>query len=424
MRRLVTITVLLGVLALLVGVAPATAGAVEGRPTADPGGKLHIVKVSGLLDPVLADFVARSIDQAERDHAVGVVLQLNSSDAVVSDRRLADLAERMHDATIPVSIWVGPSGSKAKGKVAQLLGVASHVAVAPGSSIGDTGDVVVDRSLLRPAFRAQLGRLHDATMGYQSARSTGVATNDGPVLGEFIVGLPGVKTKTLETPEGPRRQPVTSPVFSQLPVQTQIFHTVASPSVAYLLFLIGMVLIVLELYTAGVGVAGLVGAGCFVLGCYGFGVLPVTGWGVGLLVFAVLAYAIDVQTGVPRVWTGIGTAALIVGSVMLYDGLSISWLTLIVGVAGTALFMIFGLPALVRSRFSTPSVDREWMVGLDGETVERLGPDGTIRVDGALWPARAAEGELGAGTAVTVRGVEGLLLLVGPDGASGHDPDE
>ena len=64
------------------------------------------------------------------------------------------------------------------------------------------------------------------------------------------------------------------------------------------------------------------------------------------------------------------------------------------------------------------------MVGLDGETVERLGPDGTIRVDGALWPARAAEGELGAGTAVTVRGVEGLLLLVGPDGASGHDPDE
>ena len=36
-------------------------------------------------------------------------------------------------------------------------------------------------------------------------------------------------------------------------------HTVSSPPVAYLLFVIGLALILFELFTAGVGVAGLVG---------------------------------------------------------------------------------------------------------------------------------------------------------------------
>lgn len=446
MRRLLTIAVLLGVLVFVAGLMPASASAAHAdearssRPApgpvayrlaatrstatrsaaaAGPAGKIHIVKVSGLLDPVLADFANRSIGEAEREHAVGVVLQLNSSDAVVSDSRLARLARRMHDAAIPVSVWVGPSGAKAQGKAAQLLGVVDQVAVAPGSSVGSTGDVVVDRSLLRPAFRAQLARLHDGTMGDKTARKTGVATKDGPVLGEFIVGLPGVHTKTIKTAKGPRRQPTTSPVFSQLPILSQLFHTVASPSVAYLLFLIGMVLMVLELYTAGVGVAGLVGAGCFVLGCYGFGVLPVTAWGVGLLVVSMLAFAVDIQTGVPRVWTGIGIATLLVGSLTVYDGMSVPWLALGAGVAGTALFMFAGLPALVRSRFSTPTIGREWMVGEMGEAVVDLSPEGVVRVDGGLWRARTNRATpIGAGGTVRVSEVQGLLLRV-----EAADPD-
>ena len=33
-------------------------------------------------------------------------------------------------------------------------------------------------------------------------------------------------------------------------------HTVASPAVAYLLFVIGLALLLFELFTAGVGIAG------------------------------------------------------------------------------------------------------------------------------------------------------------------------
>ena len=42
-----------------------------------------------------------------------------------------------------------------------------------------------------------------------------------------------------------------------------------APPVTYLLFLIGLALLIFEFFTAGVGIAGVVGAGCLVLACYG-----------------------------------------------------------------------------------------------------------------------------------------------------------
>ena len=108
-------------------------------------------------------------------------------------------------------------------------------------------------------------------------------------------------------------KPVTQARFAQLPLAGQLMHTVSSPPVAYLLFVIGLALILFELFTAGVGVAGLVGAGCLVLGCYGLAALPTNPVGVGLILFAMFGYAIDVQTGVPRVWSGIATVCFTVG---------------------------------------------------------------------------------------------------------------
>ena len=95
--------------------------------------------------------------------------------------------------------------------------------------------------------------------------------------------------------------------------------------------LTGAALLIFELYTAGIGIAGVVGAISFILGCYGFDVLPVRWWALALLVVAMLGYAIDVQTGVPRAWSAIATVCLVVGSLFLYDGPALSWITLLAG---------------------------------------------------------------------------------------------
>ncbi len=166
-------------------------------------------------------------------------------------------------------------------------------------------------------------------------------------------------------------------------------HTVASPPVTYLLLTIGLSLLIFEFFTAGVGVAGVVGAGCVVLACYGLGVLPIHGWALAVLLLAFFGLAVDVQTGVPRLWTGIGLALYVVGSLALFrSGLRPSWITLSAGIGGVAFAFIVGMPSMVRARFATPTIGREWMIGELGEAAVAIDPEGVALVGGAQWRAR------------------------------------
>jgi membrane-bound serine protease (ClpP class) len=205
--------------------------------------------------------------------------------------------------------------------------------------------------------------------------------------------------------------------LGKLDLGPRLMHTVASPPVAYLLLCAGLALLVFELFTGGVGIAGGVGAICLVLAAYGLAVLPTSGVGIGLLVLGMFGFAVDVQTGVPRVWTGIGVVSFVAGSLLLYrDPVHLGWLPLVGGVVGVVLMMLAGLPATVRSRFSTPTIGRESMIGELGEAMAALAPEGVVRVRDALWPARVNRATpLAAGDAIRVVGIDGARLEVAPD---------
>jgi membrane-bound serine protease (ClpP class) len=53
------------------------------------------------------------------------------------------------------------------------------------------------------------------------------------------------------------------------------------------------------------GIAGFVGAVSTLLGSFGLAELPVRPVALALLILAIVALAIDVQVGIPRVWTAI-----------------------------------------------------------------------------------------------------------------------
>jgi membrane-bound serine protease (ClpP class) len=298
------------------------------------------------------------------------------------------------------------------GDATAVLAAARTVGVAGGSRVEITPVLLGDGTL---EGNAAVGD----TVSAGEAVELGLVDNAAPTIGEFVLGLDGVESEVVDG----GRQPVTQARFAQLPLSGQLMHTVSSPPVAYLLFVIGLALILFELFTAGVGVAGLVGAGCLVLGCYGLAALPTNPLGVGLILFAMVGYAIDVQTGVPRVWSGIATVSFTIGSVVLYDGLSLSWITLLVAIVGMAVAMIGGMPAMVRSRFSTPTIGREWMVGEVGTSVSRVAPDGIVTVRDAPWRARTNRATpIDAAQPVRVVSIDGLLLEVEPldGGARDH----
>jgi membrane-bound serine protease (ClpP class) len=402
----------------------APADGTDAVPADDPGGPttvVDVIEVDGLLDDVLVDFVLRSIDDVEeaaRDQeVVGLVLQVNSPGSVVGDARLAELVAAVRDAEVPVSVWIGPSGG-ATGAAALLGGHAAELGMSPGTSWGLDGVEVPDE-LLAGVAREVPQRVVSAG----EATDLGLVTIAAPTIGDLIVGLPGVETREITLDDGQvRREPLTRVRFAQLPLLDQLMHTVASPAVAYLLLVLGMGLIVFELFTAGVGVAGMVGAVSFVLGAYGLAALPARAWAVALLVLSVVAFAVDVQTGVPRVWTGVGFVLFAGGSLFLYDGVSMSWVTLLVAAVGVALAYLSGMPAMVRTRFSTPTIGREWMLGEEGRAITAVAPDGVVQVRGAPWRAftnRATPIE--ELDRIRVVGIEGLVLEVEPEEGGARD---
>lgn len=423
-----------GLLALLVGAAvllisggPSGAEQVAGGEPAD-GDYVQVIEVSGLLDPVLVQFVEEQIDEADRNGAVALILQLNSTGAVVGDDEVRALAEAMSDADTQIGVWVGPSGSTAQGAAAELVGVAPLAGMAPGTSIGDVGEGVVPEDELRPDFASALDTIRDDRVDDEQALAFGLIDVAAPTVGDFALEVDGFETSLVfdgvpveEAGDAIRwgatiqREPVTEVRFTKLPLTDRLFHTVASPAVAYLLFAIGMGLLLFELYTAGVGVAGVVGAGSFLLGCYGLGVLPTRPWAAALLVLAFVAFGIDVQTGVPRFWSVVGGVLFTVGTLRLYDGLGISWVTLLVAFGGCALFVVTAMPAMVRTRFSTPTIGREDLIGELGEALTELSPDGTVTVRSAPWRARVNRATpIEAGEPVRVAAIEGLVLEVEP----------
>jgi membrane-bound serine protease (ClpP class) len=408
---------LLPLVALLLGLGPdAAAAPPQTPPPAGERGYVAVIEVSGLLDRVLVDFIDTQIASAEDGGAIALVLQLNSTGAVVSDERLAALVERIEDADVPVDVWVGPSGSSAFAGATEVAAAARTVGVAPKSRIEITRALLGDGTL---RGNAAVGD----KVGADTATELGLADNAAPTIGEFILGLDGVESRVVGTGAGRQREPVSQARFGQLPLSGQLMHTVASPPVAYLLFVIGLALILFELFTAGVGVAGMVGAGATVLGAYGLAALPTNPLAIGLLLLAMFGYGIDVQTGVPRAWSAIATVAFTVGSLVLYDGLSLSWITLLVAIAGMAVAMVAGMPAMVRTRFSTPTIGREWMVGELGVAQGAVSPDGIVTVRDAPWRARTNRATpIEAGEQVRVVSIDGLLLEVEPleGGATDH----
>ena len=351
MRRIAAVALLL-MGASIFAAAPAPA------QDADPGVAV-VLQVSGLLDPVLADFISDGITSADQEGATVVVLQTNSTGSVIDDDELNTLAAVIADADLPVAMWVGPSGARATGVWAEIAGLVDRIGIAPGSRIGDSGP---DRRL-DDRFGDGLGALgalmENDTIGSTQAIELGLVPVDAPTVGDFVISLADLGVQTSVTGDGEEARTVSDTVvrFERMSLLAQQLHTVASPPVAYLLFTIGLALMVFEFYTAGVGVAGVVGAGMLLLGAYGLAVLPVSTVAVVMLVLSMLAFSVDVQTGVPRFWTIAGAVLLLVGTVTLYrDGISMSWIPMVVGVVGITMMMVTGMPTMVRTRFSTPTI--------------------------------------------------------------------
>ncbi|MGB1380682.1 MAG: NfeD family protein [Ilumatobacteraceae bacterium] len=429
--------VILGLVTTAAVALAVTPAAAQDDPQSDGAAvaPVDVLQVDGFIDPVVASEISDAVTDLATNGSQALVLQVNSRGVVIDDEEFTDLLATIADAPRPVAVWVGPTGARLLGGAVYLLSVADVSGMAPGAEVGYL-DTSIDNPIAAtdPAAVAALESLIGRSVGLSDARALGVfrqrISDEGiATIANMLDALDGYEgdgivletTEEQITDDGTVQRTTTAvPRFSKPGLIDQLFHTVASPPVAYLLLLVGLGLLLFEFFTAGVGVAAVVGIVSTLLSAYGLDVLPARGWAVALLVAATVAFAIDVQVGLPRVWTGIGITSTIVGSLWLFEplpGTSLrpSWLTLIAGIGGVMLTYIVGMPSMTRTRFATPTIGRDWMIGSEGTVVSAVAPDGIVRVGDAEWRARTNRATpVEAGDTIRVVAIDGITLEVEP----------
>ena len=418
---------------------------VAGSAGAQDTPSVLVAKVDGSIDRTLASYVVDSIEEAEREGST-LVLQLDSAGTL--DQDAVALAERIHDASVPVIVWVGPAPAKAAGAALLFLYAASVGAVAPGAGVGPlepldlAGDepAIPQRQVeaLATGWIQERGResppmFPDRPVPARAALDGHVASVAAVSITDLLDQADGHTVGTAEgevtletkiaTSEAEERVTVR---FTELGPFDRVLHAAASPTWIYVLLVLGLAALAFEATQPGFGFAGFAGLGMLGLAVYGLTVVPFSPLGLGLLLAGIGLLTLDVRLRTLGPLSFAGMLAFIAGSVLVFGGVAQAidvspWL---IGACSVAAFLYwgFGLTVAVQSRDRLTSTQRG-LVGLVGEARGELRPDGPVFVKGALWRGRSSDGPIPAGSLIRVRGVDGLILRVEQEPPRAQGPD-
>jgi membrane-bound serine protease (ClpP class) len=404
-----------------------------------------VAEVDGSIDRTLASYLVDSIEDAEREGST-LVLQLDSAGTL--DQDAVALAERIHDASVPVIVWVGPAPAKAAGTGLLFLYAASLGAVAPGAGVGplEPLDLAGDEPEVPPSEAEALAtgwveeRGRETPLSFPDRPVPARAALDGHVASVAAVSIPDlldqVDGRTVGTADGEvtletkiatseAEQPVTVR-FTELGPFDRVLHAAASPTWIYVLLVLGLAALAFEATQPGFGFAGFSGLGMLALAAYGLTVVPFSPLGLGLLLAGIGLLTLDVRLRKLGPLSLVGMLAFVAGSVLVFGGVADEidvspWLIGSCSIAAL-LYWGFGLTVAVQSRDRLTSTQRG-LVGLVGEARGELTPDGPVFVKGALWRGRSSDGPIPAGSRIRVRGVDGLILRVEQEPPPVQGPD-
>lgn len=378
-------------------VAPASAQEPDAGPVA-------VADVRGPLDQRALDFLENVV---RNEDAQLIVLKVDNAGIASGD--LQPLLAGIEESVTPVVVWVGPQGAVAYGDTVLILDAVSIAGGAPGASYGfsgsDSDEHVIEVDDNSPEFIVQpsIGQFIAALDGRE------VQTDDGLVVLETAREVTGEDGGIAITTSVDVR-------FLKPSLLTRFLRLGTRPDAAFFFLLAGLAAAAFEFYAAGAGVAAAVAALSLFLAGYGFATLPMNWWAVVAAVLGIGLYTWDFQRHELGIRSIAGTLLMFWGGIAFVGGtsqLGTSFWAVLLTVIGISLFYLFAMTTIVRSRFGTPTIGREHLVGAVGTVETTLAPDGVVVIEGAKWRARAHRAsEVLPGEEIKVLSVEGITLQV------------
>ncbi len=248
-----------------------------------------------------------------------------------------------------------------------------------------------------------------------------VAASDWELLSKLDgreVKLLDGSVKTLSTKD----QPITT---IEMTFREHALSFLVNPNLAFLLLLIGALLIYVEVTHAGMILPGVIGGLCLLLAVTGFSFLPVTATGVLLLLAALGLFVAEIFVNSFGLLALLGIIALALGGIMLVDVPNQEFgvdpvLAISAALAFGAITVLLGMLVLRTLRRRT-TTGGEGMIGKEGTAVTDVGASGKVMLNGEYWQA-FADPSIPKGTPVRCVELDGLRVRVEPAGSAPSEP--
>jgi membrane-bound serine protease (ClpP class) len=401
-----------------------------------------VLTLDGAIAPAAREYLRRGIKNAELAGAEVLILQMNTPGGSITT--MNEMVQDIRASTVPVVIYVAPSGAWAAsaGTVITLAGhvaaMAPQTAIGAASPVGSQGENLSSTEqakvteILKATVRSLAERrgptavaLAESTIDSAKAVSSTEALKAGLVdfiatdLNDLLRQLDGFSVQTVN---GPRTLHTSGAEVQTLTMSfiERLLDILTNANIVFILLSIGVQAILIEISSPGGWVAGFIGAVCLALAAYGLGFLPVNWFGILFIIIAFVLFIVDIKAATHGGLTVAGIGSFVVGALVLFNSpgtpqfqrVSLPLVILVALIIGISFAIIVGFALQARKK---PIITGyESLNGRTGVARSDIDPSGQVQAAGELWSAEAVAGseKICKGDRVQVVTIEGLKLKV------------
>ena len=390
------------------------------------------MEIDGTIGAVTDNRIEDAIERAEKEHAALLVIYLDTPGGFT--KPTWSITKRFLNSPVPVCIYIAPSGARAGSAGVYMTYAAHFAAMAHSTNIGAAHpvagggqqiDSIMNEKITNDAA-AQIKafaekRKRNMTWAENAVRQS-VSITDREALDSNVIDIRAenyddllrqINGRETEVPSGKVTMNLNNARTETIKISFayKILDLLTQPDIAFILFSIGGLGIVLELYNPGAILPGVVGAISLILAFYSFQTLPINYAGAALILLAIVLFIAEIKVVSHGLLTVGGVISLFLGGLMLVDTVdpalkvSKSILITVSLLIGGSLMIAFLL--VYKARMAKPFTGQSALIGRSG----KMHSEGYAYLEGALWKVDSTD-TLAVGDTVEVVLVDKLTLKV------------
>jgi len=397
------------------------------------------IVVDDTIQPITEEYISRAIDEAQRRNDQAVLMEINTPGGLVDSTR--KIIEKITTSSVPVIIYVTPSGSRAASAGFFILESADVAAMAPGTNTGAAHPVTLgggnvdevmkqklenDAAALMRSVAARRGRNVDvAESTVRQSKSFTEQEALSQHLIEYVASSQDDLFRQIESKSFKRfnGQEVTLKLAGQpivpfgLTLKERILGYLMDPNISFILLAIGALALYAEFNHPGAVVPGTVGVVFILVAAFALNLLPTRFAALALILGAFALFAAEAKFASHGVLTVGGITLLTLGGLLLVDSpipeMRVHLLTALAVSIPLGLITAFLMSIALQARRNKLVSGAQGIIGETGIVQAALSPRGKIFVHGEIWDA-VSFSDVPVGQTVVVRKIDGLLLQVEP----------